>query len=82
MKRHPDEEAPTGPRKARPDDRLRAVSKRHPEEARSAVSKDARQGAGPVSFEARFRSRLRMTGIHRANERHPEEPAERGRLEG
>ena len=27
------------------------------------ASKDARQGAGPVSFEARFRSRLRITGI-------------------
>jgi hypothetical protein len=28
------------------------------------ASKDARQGAGPVSFEARYRSHLRMTGIH------------------
>jgi hypothetical protein len=39
------------------------VSKRHPE-ARAfwRASKDARQGAGPVSFEARIRSRLRMTG--------------------
>ena len=39
-----------------------ATSERHPEEARSAVSKDVWHGAWPVSFEARIRSRLRMTG--------------------
>jgi hypothetical protein len=38
--------------------------KRHPEvRAFWRASKDVWQGAGPVSFEARIRSRLRMTGI-------------------
>jgi len=44
--------------------RASGVSKRHPEVRASwRASKDVWQGAGPVSFEARIRSRLRMTGI-------------------
>jgi hypothetical protein len=51
-----------------------APVKRHPEvRAFWRASKDVWQGAGPVSFEARIRSRLRMTGICRWRERHPEE---------
>src|ERR1700754_4021222 len=51
------EEAPTGPRKARPDDRLRAVSNHEAPLSPVAILRDARPGRAPQD-EVGIRGRL------------------------